>query len=74
MNTKFNEATVEQAALEWFAKLGYAALHGPDIASGEPAAERDAVLRGRLQTASRALLPATIAITPATIAIQSIIF
>jgi type I restriction enzyme R subunit len=34
------EAELEQAALEWFGSLGYTILHGPEIAPGEPAAER----------------------------------
>ena len=38
---QLNESTVEDAALSWFGDLGYAVLHGPDIAPGEPAAERD---------------------------------
>ena len=37
-----NESTVEDAALEWFGELGYAVGHGPPLAPGEPAAERDA--------------------------------
>ena len=36
-----NEMTIEDAALEWFEELGYAVGHGPRIAPGEPAAERD---------------------------------
>jgi len=36
-----NESIVEAAALEWFGELGYAVGHGPHIAPGEPAAERD---------------------------------
>jgi type I restriction enzyme R subunit len=36
-----NESTVEAAALEWFGELGYAVGHGPHLAPGEPAAERD---------------------------------
>jgi type I restriction enzyme R subunit len=36
-----NESIVEDAALEWFAELGYAVGHGPHLAPGEPAAERD---------------------------------
>ena len=36
-----NESTVEDAALEWFGALGYAVGHGPHLAPGEPAAERD---------------------------------
>ncbi len=35
-----NESIVEHAALEWFGELGYALGHGPQIAPGEPAAER----------------------------------
>ena len=50
-----NESTVEDAALEWFGALGYAIGHGPDLAPGEPAAERasfgDVVLVGRLRAA-----------------------
>ena len=46
------EATVEQAALDWFAELGYSVAHGPDLAPGEPAGERGTfggvVLGGRL--------------------------
>ncbi len=57
-----NEATVEAAALEWFGELGYATRHGPDLAPGEPAAERDSfcavVLAGRLREAIRQLNPA----------------
>ncbi|HEY5779991.1 MAG TPA: hypothetical protein VIT00_14710 [Terrimicrobiaceae bacterium] len=36
-----NESIVEDAALEWFGELGYAVGHGPQLAPGEPAAERD---------------------------------
>ncbi len=50
-----SEDTVEQAALEWLADIGYDIVHGPDIAPGEPAAERtsytDVVLEGRLRDA-----------------------
>ena len=46
-----NESIVEDAALEWFGELGYAVGHGPHLAPGEPAAERDSfgevVLVGR---------------------------
>lgn len=38
--TAFTESIVEDAALAWLASLGYAVLHGPAIAVGEPAAER----------------------------------
>jgi len=60
--TAFNESIVEDAALEWFEALGYAIGHGPHIAPGEPAAERDSfgdvVLVGRLREAIRRLNPA----------------
>ncbi len=52
-----NESIVEDAALEWFGELGYAVGHGPQLAPGEPAAERDSfgevVLAGRLREATR---------------------
>ena len=52
-----NESIVEDAALELFGELGYAVAHGPHIAPGEPAAERDSfakvVLVGRLREATR---------------------
>jgi len=58
----FNESIVEDAALEWFGALGYTIGHGPHIAPGEPAAEResfgDVVLVGRLREAIRRLNPA----------------
>jgi type I site-specific restriction-modification system R (restriction) subunit len=55
--TAFTESVVEDAALTWLKALGYAVLHGPDIAAGEPAAERsdpdyrDVLLEGRLRQA-----------------------
>ena len=56
-----NESIVEDAALEWFGELGYAVGHGPHLAPGEPAAERDSfgevVLVGRLREAIRRLPP-----------------
>ena len=59
----FNENTVELAALEYFAELGYRTLHGPDIAPGEPGAERDSYgevfLWGRLREAIRRINPGT---------------
>ena len=36
-----NESIVENAVLEWLGELGYAVGHGPDMAPGEAAAERD---------------------------------
>ena len=57
-----SESTVEDAALTWFGELGYAVGHGPDIAPGETAAERDSfgdvVLVGRLREAILRLNPA----------------
>ena len=38
---KFNETDVELATLEWLQELGYETLFGPEIAPGEPGAERD---------------------------------
>jgi type I restriction enzyme R subunit len=56
-----NESIVEEAALSWFAELGYSVGHGPHIAPGEPAAERNSfgevVLVGRLRNAIRRLNP-----------------
>ncbi|MGC1953320.1 MAG: type I restriction endonuclease, partial [Gammaproteobacteria bacterium] len=55
--SKFTESVVEDAALAWLESFGYAVLHGPDIAAGEPAAERsdpnyrDVVLEVRLREA-----------------------
>ncbi|SFN54019.1 type I restriction endonuclease subunit R [Dokdonella immobilis] len=50
-----NESIVEDAALSWFRELGYRIESGPDLAPGEPAAERhsfgDVVLVGRLRDA-----------------------
>jgi type I restriction enzyme R subunit len=58
---KLAEDDVEQAALEWFEALGYEILHGPDIAPGEPIAERpsfeDVVLVERLRRAIQAINP-----------------
>ena len=54
-----NESIVEDAALEWLGELGYTLGHGPHLAPGEPAAERDSfsevVLVGRLREAIRRL-------------------
>ena len=60
--SSLNESIVEDAALEWFGELGYAVGHGPHLAPGEPAAERESfsevVLVGRLREAVRRLNPA----------------
>jgi type I restriction enzyme R subunit len=58
-----NESHVEAAALAWLESLGYSILHGPDIAAGEPGAERsdpnyrDVVLERRLRQALAQLNP-----------------
>ena len=56
------ESVVEEAALEWLRGLGYATLFGPDIAPGEPRAERvdysQVVLVERLRSALTRLNPA----------------
>lgn len=63
MNTRFSESVVEDAALVWLEALGYAVLHGPDIAAGEPGAERsgpnyrDVLLERRLRQALVGLNP-----------------
>lgn len=57
----FNEATVEDAALEYFAELGYQTVFGPHIAPGESGAERDSydqvLLLGRLRSAVSRINP-----------------
>lgn len=61
--TAFTESVVEDAALAWLEDLGYAVLHGPASAAGEPGAERsdptyeDVVLEGRLRQALVRLNP-----------------
>lgn len=61
MTTPFSESTVEEATLDWLAELGYATLHGPEIAPEEPGAERqsfgDVILVGRLQQALARINP-----------------
>jgi len=56
-----NASIVENAALKWSGDLGYAVGHGPQLAPGEPTAERDSfgevVLVGRLREAIRRLNP-----------------
>ncbi|MCR9291857.1 MAG: type I restriction endonuclease subunit R [bacterium] len=56
-----NESTVEQAAISWFADLGYAKAHGPEIAPGEPGEERatfeQVFLQRRLEEAIARLNP-----------------
>ena len=56
-----SEFAVESVALDWLASLGWAVLHGPDIAPDTPAAERadygEVVLFGRLRSALARLNP-----------------
>lgn len=57
----FNENVVEQAALEYFAELGFHTINGPQIAPGETTSEResyeDVILWERLRDAIRLLNP-----------------
>ena len=59
----FSESVVEGAALGWIESFGSAGLHGPDIATGEPGAERsdpndrDMLLERRLHQALVRLNP-----------------
>ncbi len=63
MNERFTESVVENAALAWLEAIGYAVMHGPEIAFGESGAERsdpnyrDVVLEGRLRQALVRLNP-----------------
>jgi type I restriction enzyme R subunit len=63
MNSTFTESVVEDAALAWREALDYTILHGPNIAAGEPAAERtapnyrDVILEGRIRQALSQLNP-----------------
>ena len=58
---RITESEVEDAALQWFAGLGYAVLHGPDIGPEGPASERgsydEVLLAGRLRNALVRLNP-----------------
>ena len=51
--TTITESDIEEAALDWFAELGYTVLHGPEIAPGASDAERstykEVVLTRRLR-------------------------
>ncbi len=61
--SRFAESVVEEAALAWLEALGYAVLHGPDIAVCELGAERsdpnyrDVMLENRLRQALVRLNP-----------------
>ncbi|BBL74215.1 type I restriction endonuclease subunit R [Methylomagnum ishizawai] len=61
MSGSLTESTLEQTTLAWFESLGYRIVHGPDIAPGEPAAERasytDAILESRTREALARLNP-----------------
>jgi type I restriction enzyme R subunit len=60
---RLTESDIEEAALQWLEGLGYAVLHGPDIAAGQPGAERsdpgyhDVILERRLRQALARLNP-----------------
>ncbi|MFO1454614.1 MAG: type I restriction endonuclease subunit R [Steroidobacteraceae bacterium] len=60
---RFAESVVEEATLAWLQALGYGVLHGPDIAAGEPGAERsdpnyrDVLLEARLRRSLSRLNP-----------------
>jgi len=57
----FTESIIESAALDWLKAIGWEALFGPEIAPGEPAAEREnygqVVLERRLRQALQRLNP-----------------
>lgn len=59
--SSFSESVVEDAALEYFAELGYTVAHGPDLAPDEAASERanygDVVLIDRLRAALNRINP-----------------
>ena len=59
--TFVNEGTVETAAIDWLASLGWVVAHGPDIAPDSPSAERadygEVVLTDRLRSALARLNP-----------------
>ncbi len=59
--SRLSENTVEQAALEWLAGLGWQVAHGPDIAPDAARAERakytEVVLDARLQSALETINP-----------------
>jgi type I restriction enzyme R subunit len=59
--TPVDESVIEQAALAWLEALGYNILYGPEIAPGEPAAEREdyeqVILESRFSQALQRLNP-----------------
>ena len=60
---RLNEQHVEEAALAWLSSAGFAVVHGPETATGQPGAERsdatyrDVVLERRLRQALARLNP-----------------
>ena len=54
----FNASIVENAALQWFGELAYAVGHGPQLAPGEPAAERESFSEVVQSRSARTLIPA----------------
>lgn len=52
-----SESIVEDAALDWFRELSYAIRHGPHLAPGEAAAERDSVSEMLLVGCLREAIP-----------------
>ena len=56
-----SESVVEQAGLSWLESLGWAVVHGPDIAPDGPTSERtdygQVILEGRLRDALARLNP-----------------
>ena len=61
--SNLNESTVEDAALEYLAQLGYQTACGPNLAPGEPGQERTSFdqvyLHARLRAAVRRINPGT---------------
>lgn len=61
--SNLNESTVEDAALEYLAELGYQTAWGPSLAPGEPGQERSSFeqvyLHARLRSAVRRINPGT---------------
>jgi type I restriction enzyme, R subunit len=61
MSERFSESTIEDAALDWLAELGWVVKHGPEIAPGELFAERkdygETVLLERFRSALARLNP-----------------
>ncbi|MET4781607.1 type I restriction endonuclease subunit R [Glaciihabitans sp. UYNi722] len=61
--SNLNESTVEDAALEYLAQLGFQTAWGPSLAPGEPGEERTSFeqvyLRTRLRSAVRRINPGT---------------